>query len=134
VASLNVNGISRAKLGELLPLMSKIQLDVLLLLDTRHRSRDIVQISDTCKSALGHHSRVFFSPPLPQALPGGQITIVNHLWGRRVTDCTYDTSGLGLLSFLRLQSLEGSLLFMGTYWPSPSAPDDPERHPNGLAT
>jgi len=143
VASLNVDGLTRPKLGELLVLLPLTQWDVLILLDTRHRHQDLPHIRDSCHAALGYHSRVDFSPvpaqgpsqprnssPLP---PGGQIVLVNHLWGRRVTAVHHDPSGLGVISSLQLSSLSGSLLIIGTYWPAAptsNAPPDSQ----GLST
>jgi hypothetical protein len=144
VASLNVDGIFWPKLGELLVLLRTVQWDVVFLLDTRHQAKDVPYIRSPCRTALGHHSRTVFSPTLaPTAAgprrssplaPGGQIAIVNHLWGRRLSISSHDPSGLGIVSSLALSTLSGSILLIGTYWPATGPVSTSHGDSNALAS
>ena len=107
--------------------MKHHQLDIITCTDTRYQCRDSVVpwYHRQIKRCLGPLARCFVTNCASNKV-GGQMILINHLWGPRCGELRSDFSHLGLLVGLYLQLLEGKILLMSTYWPQKSSAAQPE--------
>ena len=112
-ATLNVNGLSTAKLDHLLPYMRHHSLHVLSLVDTRHTEATARALRRYIRNRCGRDTQIAISP-LPETLPsrragrgtghmvGGQVAIILPPFATQVAHYQCDSSKLGVLSQLTL--------------------------------
>ena len=130
VASLNTNGLTAAKLSELLWLRASEHIDVLILVDTRCSGRQLKFLGRQARESMGIGSWTLGSParsltahgrPTRHELVGGQLILINAKWGRMVRSSRSDPTGLGVLTEVTLGASGGDILILGTYFPCPSS-------------
>ena len=126
ICTLNVNSISSPKLVSILAFILFMKIDVMVLIDTRHRDCSVKGYNTQIKDLLGSQSRCVHSPIAPHSTKkgfkssvGGQMIIISHTWAGALIDHFSDPSNLGLVSGITLSTGAGSLLIMGNYWPFP---------------
>ena len=129
VASLNTNGLTTAKLTELLWLRAAEQIDVFILVDTRCSGRQLKFLGRQARETMGIGSWTLGSPARSltangrstrHELVGGQLILINPKWGRMVRSSRMDPTGLGILTEVTLGASGGDILILGTYFPCPS--------------
>jgi ribonuclease HI len=109
--------------------MMSLKIDVMVLIDTRHKEVSCKSYTLQVKSLLGPYTKCIHSPVATHttkkgkqtASVGGQLIILNHAWAGALIDHFQDPSNLGLVLGVRLSTGQGSLMIMGNYWPYPSA-------------
>ena len=129
VASLNTNGLTAAKLTELLWLQTRETIDVFILVGVRCSARQLHFLGRTARSTLGLGSWTLSSPsrgmtpgaPCARSdLVGGQLIMVSPRWGGSIRTSHPDPTGLGILTEFVIGTLGGDIQIMGTYFPCPS--------------
>ena len=130
VCSLNTNGLTTAKLTELLWLRATERIDILILVDTRCSGRQLKFRGKQAREAMGIGSWTHGSPsralsakgrPSRHEMVGGQLILVSAKWGRMVRASRADPTGLGVLTEITIGANGGDILLLGTYFPCPSA-------------
>ena len=130
VASLNTNGLTAAKLTELLWLQAREAIDIFILVDVRCSARQLHYLGRTARSTLGLSCWTLSSPSrgmtpgAPGArsdLVGGQLVLVSPRWGGSIRTSRPDPTGLGILTEFVIGTTGGDIQIMGTYFPCPSA-------------
>ena len=112
----------------ILAFVKHYDIDVMICVDTRHRSSTCRYYTDRIKSYFHNdNTKVFHSPIDPvknkkgndHSSVGGQLTILTSRWAGALITHWNDETNLGLLSGLYLSAGDSQLLVMGTYWPNP---------------
>ena len=129
VASLNINGLTGAKLTEALWLMQHATIDVLILVDVRCSHRQLKFLAKTARDAMGLGSWTHASPARNltgtegarrHEMVGGQLLLITPRWGGAVRSAHADPTGLGILTEVTLGATGGDIQLLGTYFPCPS--------------
>jgi len=106
-----------------------LEIDSMVLTDTRHREITCKSYTPQVKSLLGPHTRNLHHTVLSfktkkgsqNSSVGEQLVIIAHSWAGALINHFHDPSNLGLVSGIYFATGKGSLLAMGDYWPFPSA-------------
>ena len=129
VASLNINGLTAAKLTEALWLMQHTTLDVLVLVDVRCSHRQLKFLAKTARDCMGLGSWTHASPARNltgtegarrHEMVGGQLILITPRWGGAVRAAHADPTGLGILTEVTLGATGGDIQLLGTYFPCPT--------------
>ena len=127
-ASLNVNGLTGAKLTEILWLMRHTAIDVFILVDVRCSGRQLKFLAKTARDHMGLGSWTHASPARNLTstegakryeMVGGQLLLITPRWGGAVRTAHADPTGLGILTEVVLGVTGGDLQILGTYFPCP---------------
>ena len=131
IATLNVNGLTGHKFGEILNLMEARHIGVMVLQDTRCEKAEAAIFAERLRAALGDQSKLFNiqAPRLAgtngkthRVKVGGLMFLTNHKWGVYTHDFSPDPTGLGVVSSITVSSKQGGvgIKIIGTYWPPPT--------------
>ena len=122
VATWNMNRLDRYKLAYVCMLMQQDNLDVVVMTDTRHSAVTMKAYVRILKDRLGAGTAVYGSVDAKRrpGEPGGIITVIGPRWGpsyvRELSKT--DFSGHGVLTAFVLDTADGRLSVLGSYWPS----------------
>ena len=125
VSTLNINGLTEAKLDMVTQWMHARNISVCILVDTRLTNRQIIYLGQRARTRLGPGTRVHCSK-LKAAVRnrrqathrvGGIMYIVAPAWGPSLVTCQDEYSDCGTLSSITLESTKERICIMGTYWP-----------------
>ena len=140
LCSLNVNGMTAEKFGDVIWWMGEHQIDILCCQDARLDSEDQHMYSEMTTVRLGAQAKCFIDPGVrPEGRKckvGGQLTIISHLWGGKCSAHKPDPTHHGVLSSITIDLEDKSkLLVISTYWPvkAPEGDRRPGRLWNRLA-
>ena len=129
IASLNVNGLTGAKLTEILWLQQHATIDVLILVDVRCSHRQLKFLAKTARDHMGLGSWAHASPARNltgtegarrHEMVGGQLILITPRWGGAVRYAHADPTGLGILTEVILGASGGDIQLLGTYFPCPT--------------
>ena len=129
IASLNVNGLTGAKLTEILWLQQHSNIDVLIMVDVRCSHRQLKFLAKTAREHMGLGSWTHASPARNLAgtegarrheMVGGQLILITPRWGGAVRYAHADPTGLGILTEVILGASGGDIQLLGTYFPCPT--------------
>ena len=120
--SLNVNGLTQEKFGDILWWMGEYQIDILCCQDTRVPQEELYMYSDQVTSRLGAQAKCFVEPGQAEegkrCKVGGQMIIVSHLWGGKCSYHAPDPTKHGVIASITIDLEDATkLMVISTYWP-----------------
>ena len=122
ICSLNVNGMTVDKLGDVLWWLGEHQIDILCCQDARLEEEEHQLYNEQVKTRLGAQAKCLIDPGVSAAgkkcKVGGQLIIVSHLWGGKCSNHKRDPTQHGVLSGVVIDLEDASkLLVLSAYWP-----------------
>jgi len=107
--------------------MKRLNIDVFVCVDTRHRESSLKRFTKKAKLILGDGAKVLHSPVASHLTSrnkyytsvGGQMIVIALFWAPKLVDHYIEPTKFGLVSGVTLSTQMGQLLILGNYWPFP---------------
>jgi len=123
ICSYNVNSITDEKFSVILSVMKRLNIDVFVCVDTRHRESSSRRFTKAAKHVLGDGAKVLHSPIASHLTSrnkyhtsvGGQMIVIAPSWAPTLVDHYIDPTKFGLVSGVTLSTQLGQLLILGNY-------------------
>ena len=109
----------KQKLTSICWLFSALQIDVLVLTDTRLLESETFHITEHAKALLPPGTQ-FRHAPISSSIKGtrigGQLVIISHRWSGAIANFSKDDSPFGLVTTLTLKCAHQTLMILGSHW------------------